>query len=99
MVPTSSLSQMFDIINNETKLQSYSTEQLLDILRLLQNEDLTMIRDSQGNPLLRCFPGILRPVINESDMERIIRLENSLIGELQERGISHLRRKFSKTGL
>ena len=51
---------MFDIINNESKLKSYSTEQLLEILHLLQNEDLTRLCDDKGNPIIRCSYGIIR---------------------------------------
>ena len=54
MEPTSSLSQMFAIINKEGILKSYSTEQLVEILQSLQKEDLTKILDNHSNPILRC---------------------------------------------
>ena len=87
MVPTSSLSQMFEIINNESKLKSYRTEQLLEFLDSLQNESIK-------SPFPCCFKAF-EPVECQSDMKKIIRIENALIDELQERGISCSRRKFS----
>lgn len=53
MVPTSSISKMFDIIRDEDIMSSYSTEQLKEILYVLQNENLTRLRDNNGHPLLR----------------------------------------------
>lgn len=86
MVPTSSISKMFDIIRDEDVVSSYSTEQLKDILYVLQNENLTRLCDDDGHPLLRCNPGFFVPAINEDDMERIIKLEAALIEELHDRG-------------
>lgn len=86
MVPTSSISMMFDIIRDEDMVSSYSTEQLKEMLFILQNENLTRLCDDEGHPLLRCNPGFFVPSINEDDMERIIRLEAALIEELHDRG-------------
>ena len=83
MVPTNSISKMFDIIRDEDVVSSYSTEQLNEILYVLQHENLTKLCDNNGHPLLRCFPGVIRPVVNSVDMEKIIRLENALIEELR----------------
>ena len=74
MVPTSSISKMFDIIRNEDAVSCYSTEQLREILYCLQHEDLTRLYDDYGHPLLRYFAGVIRPVVNPLDMEKIIRL-------------------------
>jgi len=95
MVPTSSISKMFDIIRDEEMVSSYSTEQLKDILYVLQHEDLTRLCDNNGRPLLSCFAGVIRPVVNSVDMEKIIRLENALIEELRGRGECVPTRKFS----
>ena len=95
MVPTNSISKMFDIIRDEDVVSSYSTEQLNEILYVLQHENLTKLCDNNGHPLLRCFPGVIRPVVNSVDMEKIIRLENALIEELRGRGECVLERKFS----
>lgn len=95
MVPTSSISKMFDIIRGEDIVSSYSTDQLIEILHVLQNEDLTRFCDNNGRPLLSCFAGVIRPVVNSVDMEKIIRLENALIEELRERGECVPARKFS----
>ena len=95
MVPTSSISKMFDIIRDEDMVSSYSTEQLKDILYVLQHEDLTRLCDNNGRPLLSCFAGVIRPVVNSVDMEKIIRLENALIEELRGRGECVPTRKFS----
>ena len=86
MVPTSSISKMFDIIRDEDIVSSYSTEQLKEVLYVLQNENLTKLCDNNGNPLLRFGRGIIAPVVDKDDMERIIRLEELLINELRERG-------------
>ena len=86
MVPTSSISKMFDIIREEDMVSSYSMEQLKEMLHVLQHENLTRLCDSNGNPLLRCAPGYFAPAINKEDMERIIRLEEALIEELHSRG-------------
>ena len=86
MVPTSSISKMFDIIRDEDMVSSYSTEQLKEMLFILKNENLMRLCDDEGHPLLRCFPGVIRPVVNSVDMEKIIRLENALIEELHDRG-------------
>ena len=95
MVPTNSISKMFDIIRDEDVVSSYSTEQLNEILYVLQHENLTKLCDKNGHPLLRCFPGVIRPVVNSVDMEKIIRLENALIEELRGRGECVPERKFS----
>ena len=95
MVPTNSISKMFDIIRDEDVVSSYSTEQLNEILYVLQHENLTKLCDNNGHPLLRCFPGVIRPVVNSVDMEKIIRLENALIEELRGRGGCVPERKFS----
>ena len=95
MVPTNSISKMFDIIRDEDVVSSYSTEQLNEILYVLQHENLTKLCDNNGHPLLRCFPGVIRPVVNAVDMEKIIRLENALIEELRGRGECVPERKFS----
>ena len=95
MVPKSSISKMFDIIRDEDVVSSYSTEQLNEILYVLQHEILTRLCDNNGHPLLRCFPGVIRPVVNSVDMEKIIRLENALIEELRGRGECVPERKFS----
>ena len=86
MEPTSSILKMFDIIRAENVLRSCSIEQLKEMLRILQHEDLSMLCDNHGHPLLRYFPGVLRIVVNQVDMEKIIRLEDALIEELRERG-------------
>lgn len=86
MVPTSSISKMFDIIRDEEMVSSYSTEQLKDILYVLQHEDLTRLCDNNGHTLLRFGRGIIAPVVDKDDMERIIRLEELLVNELRERG-------------
>lgn len=96
MVPTSSISKMFDIIRDEDIVSSYSTEQLKDILYVLQHEDLSRFCDNNGHPLLRFFAGIIKPVVNPVDMENIIRLEETLIDELRERGERVPERKFSR---
>lgn len=95
MVPTNSISKMFDIIRDEDVVSSYSTEQLNEILYVLQHENLTKLCDNNGHPLLRCFPGVIRPVVNSVDMEKIIRLENALIEELRGRGECVPERKYS----
>lgn len=95
MVPTSSISKMFDIIRDEDVVSSYSIEQLNEILYVLQHEILTRLCDNNGHPLLRCFPSVIRPVVNSVDMEKIIRLENALIEELRGRGECVPERKFS----
>ena len=95
MVHTNSISKMFDIIRGEDVVSSYSTEQLNEILYVLQHENLTKLCDNNGHPLLRCFPGVIRPVVNSVDMEKIIRLENALIEELRGRGECVPERKFS----
>ena len=95
MVPTNSISKMFDIIRDEDVVSSYSTEQLNEILYVLQHENLTKLCDNNGHPLLRCFPGVIRPVVNSVDMEKIIRLGNELIEELRGRGECVPERKFS----
>ena len=95
MEPTSSISKMLDIIRDEDVVSSYSTEQLKEILYVLQNEDLTRLCDNNGHPLLRCFASVIRPVANSVDMEKIIRLEDALIEELRGRGECVPARKFS----
>ena len=95
MVHTNSISKMFDIIRDEDVVSSYRTEQLNEILYVLQHENLTKLCDNNGHPLLRCFPGVIRPVVNSVDMEKIIRLENALIEELRGRGECVPERKFS----
>lgn len=94
MVPTNSISKMFDIIRDEDVVSSYSTEQLNEILYVLQHEKLTKLCDNNGHPLLRCFPGVIRPVVNSVDMDKIIKLEDTLIEELRGRGECVPARKF-----
>ena len=65
------------------------------MLYVLQHENLARLCDNNGHPLLRCFPGVIRPVVNSVDMEKIIRLENALIEELRGRGECVPERKFS----
>ena len=95
MVPTNSISKMFDIIRGENAISSYSAEELKEMLYVLQHENLARLCDNNGHPLLRCFPGVLRPVVNSVDIEKIIRLENALIKELRGRGECVPERKFS----
>ena len=95
MEPTSSISKMFGIIRDEDVVSSYSTEQLNEILYVLQHENLTRLCDNNGHPLHRFFPSVIRPVVNSVDMEKIIRLENALIEELRGRGECVPERKFS----
>lgn len=95
MVPTNSISKMFDIIRDEDVVSSYSTEELKEMLYVLQHENLARLCDNNGHPLLHCFPGVIRPVVNSVDMEKIIRLENALIEELRGRGECVPERKFS----
>lgn len=95
MVPTSSISKMFDIIRDEDIVSSYTTDQLKEILYVLQHENLTRLCDNNGHPLLRCFAGVIRPVVNPVDMTKIIRLEDALIEELRERGEIPPTKKFS----
>lgn len=83
MEPTSSISKMFDIIRAEYIVSSYNTEELKEVLDVLQNEKL-----------LLCFA--LSPVASQIDMEKIIRLEKTLIRELRERGESPPAMKFSR---
>lgn len=66
------------------------------MLHVLQHENLTRLCDSNGNPLLRCFAGVIRPVVNSVDMEKIIRLEEKLMEELQDRGERVPERKYSR---
>lgn len=75
MDPTSSFFQMLDVIKNESKLKSYSKEQLLELLASLGEE---------ADDIHRCFPGIFGPIISHENKERIIK---ALINELQARGI------------
>ena len=91
MVPANSISQMIEIIDDENKVHSYSTEQIKDILYTLQHEDLT----ENSYPLFSCLCGIILPVNSNYDMEKIIRLEKMLTAELQERGEYPTMRKFS----
>ena len=95
MEPISSISKMFDIIRYKNVMSSCSTEQLKEILYILQHENLSRLRDKEGHPLLRYFPGVIRPVVNQVDMEMIIRLEEKLIEELGERGEIPPAKKFS----
>lgn len=95
MVPTSSILKMFDIIKGEDIVSSYSTEQLKGMLYVLQNEDLTSLHDDAAHTLFRCFAGIISPIVNSVDMEKIIRLEDALIEELQKRGENPPSAKFS----
>ena len=95
MIPTSSISKMFDIIRDEDIVSSYSTDELKEILHVLQNENLTRLHDDDGHPLLRYFAGVIRPVVNPLDMEKMIRLEDTLIEELRGRGECVPTRKFS----
>ncbi len=94
MIPISSISKMFDIIRDEELESSYSTEQLKDILYVLQHENLTRFHDD-GHQFHRFFPGVIRPVVNQIDMEKIVRLEETLIQELRGRGECVLERRFS----
>ena len=95
MVPTNSISKMFDIIRGENAISSYSAEELKEMLYVLQHENLARLCDNNGHPLLSCFLGVIRPVVNSVDMEKIIRLENALIEELRGRGECVPERKFS----
>lgn len=90
MVPTSSISKMFDIIRDEDIVSSYSTEQLKEFLYVLQHENLTRLCDDEGKPLLRYSLGIIKPIVNQVDMENIIRLEEALIEELRRREERHV---------
>lgn len=85
MDPTSSIEQMFEIIDDENKVQSMSTEQIKEILYIIQHEDLTKIRDNHGNPLVKSYPGLFKPCISGNDMEKIIRLDENLTAELEKR--------------
>lgn len=95
MGSTSSISKMFDIIRDEDVVSSYSTEQLKEILYVLQHENLTSLCDNDGHPLLRFFLGVIRPVVNQIEMEQIIQLEETLIRELRERGEIPPAKRFS----
>ena len=95
MEPTSSISKMFEIIRNEASVSSYSTEQLKEILYVIQHENLTRLRDYEGNSLLRYWQGIIKPIVNRVDMEKIIRLEETLIREIRDRGEIPPAKKFS----
>ena len=86
MVPTNSISKMFDIIRGENAISSYSTEELKEMLYVLQHENLAHLSENNGHPLLRYGCGIIAPVVNKEDMKRVIRLEESLVYELRERG-------------
>ena len=77
MDPTSSFFQMLDVIKNESKLKSYSTEQLLELHASLGEE---------ADDIHRRFPGIFGLIISYEDKEKI---KKALINELQARGISH----------
>ena len=87
---------MFDIIRDEDIVSSYSTEQLKELLYVLQHENLTRLCGNNGHPLLWCFTGVIRPVDNPVDIEKIIRLEEKLMEELQDRGECIPGRKYSR---
>lgn len=95
MVPISSISNMFDIIRNEDAVSCYSTELLREILYCLQYDDLTRLYGDDGHHLLRYFAGVIKPVVNSEDMDKIIKLEDTLIEELRGRGEVTLTKKFS----
>ena len=95
MVPTNSISKMFDIIRGENAISSYSTEELKEMLYVLQHENLAHLSENNWHPLLHFLAGVIRPVINPLDMEKIIRLEDTLIEELRGRGEVTLTKKFS----
>ena len=95
MVPTSSISKMFDIIRGENAISSYSTEELQEMLYILQHENLAHLSENNWHPLFHFFAGVIRPVVNPVDMKKIIRLEHALIEELRERGECVPARKFS----
>lgn len=95
MVPTNSISKMFDIIRGENAISSYSTEELKEMLYVLQHENLAHLSENNWHPLLHFLAGVIRPVINPVDMEKIIRLEGALISELRKRGECVPERKFS----
>ena len=95
MVPTNSISKMFDIIRGENAISSYSTEELKEMLYILQHENLAHLSENNWHPLLHFLAGVIRPVVNPLDMEKIIRLEDTLIEELRGRGEFVLTRKFS----
>lgn len=95
MVPTNSISKMFDIIRGENAISSYSTEELKEMLYILQHENLAHLSKNNWHPLLHFLAGVIRPVVNPLDMEKIIRLEDTLIEELRGRGEFVLTRKFS----
>lgn len=77
MEPTSSIQQMFEIIDDENKVQSMSTEQIKEILYIIQLEKLSRI----FSPVHR----IIEPSSSKTDMEKIVRLEEALTSELQKR--------------
>lgn len=95
MVPTSSISKMFDIIRNENVVSSYSTEKLKEFLYALQHENLTRLHDIEGHSLLSYFPGVTNLYVNQIAMTQIVRLEDTLIGELRKRGEIPPAKKFS----
>ena len=96
MVPTNSISKMFDIIRGENAISSYSTEELKEMLYVLQHENLAHLSENNWHPLLRYFAGVIRPVVNSVDMDKIIKLEDTLIEELRGRGECVPERKFSR---
>ena len=96
MVPTSSISKMFDIIRGENAISSYSTEELQEMLYISQHENLAHLSENNWHPLFHFFAGVIRPVVNSVDMEKIIRLEEKLMEELQDRGERVPERKYSR---
>ena len=95
ILPINSISQMLEIINDENMIYSCSTEQLKEILYTLQNEDLTKVYDSTGNSILQSRPSYIDSLIENCDMERIIRLEELIIDELKVRGVYTPKKRFS----
>lgn len=86
---------MLDIIRDENLVSSYSTEELKEFLYALLHENLTRLHNIEGYPRLCCFFGRIRPLVNQVDMEKIIRLETALIEELRQRGEIPPEKKFS----
>ena len=68
MVPTSSISKMFDIIRGENAISSYSTEELQEMLYISQHENLAHLSENNWHPLFHFFAGVIRPVVNPVDM-------------------------------
>ncbi len=96
MVPAISISKMLEIVRDEDIVSSYSTEQLKDILNILQNEKLTRFREDEDYHSLRCESVFIASAINKDDIERFIKLEETIIGELSGRGEYTPSKKYSR---